>query len=60
MLAKMSDATWRVGRTNNDMMGVLDEFAMLRFARIMADTVLEPAARPGICSLSSFFLGYLP
>jgi hypothetical protein len=55
----MSDATWRVGRTNDDMMGILDEFAVLRFARIMADTVLEPAARTGICSLSSFFLGYL-
>jgi hypothetical protein len=58
-LPKMSDAIWRVARFNSDM-GFLVEFAMLHFVRIMADTVLEPAATRGICSLSSFFLGYLP
>jgi hypothetical protein len=42
------------------MMGILVEFAVLHLVRIVADTVLEAAAGTGICSLTSFFLGYLP
>src|ERR1700761_3457692 len=40
--------------------GSLDNFTRLQVVLGKADTVLEPAAEPGICSLTAFFLGYLP
>ena len=60
MLPNTSDAIRREGRITNGMKDPLDSFTRLQFVHGKADTVLEPAAEPGICSLTAFFLGYLP